>query len=337
MKILFIITSLANGGAERVCATLANYFSKDNECEILYFDDKVFYPLNKEVKLSLANSDKKGISRLFDKLKIIRQKCNENDINIAFMDSTNILSIIANIFSGNKIIISEHSQHDFLGFKWRILRRIFYPFAYALSVLSRRDYDYFSFVKNKAVIYNPVSFAPLASKAEKKNLIIFVGRLESVKGCAVFLKALALLDLTGFEVRVLGDGTQRKPLKEIAKNLGLNVIFLGNIKDIEKHYEEAKILVSSSLYEGLGNALIESSFFDCIRVSTPTFGACELICDEKDGFISKDFSPDSLASSIKKALNITENQRQNITKNARQNCDKFLIENIAKQWMELMK
>ena len=332
MKILFIITNLASGGAERVCATLANELSKEHEVEILYFKDEVFYELHSSVKLSLYKPKGRGIARIIDKMLKIRSKCDESDFTLSFMLSTNILSIMSNLFSGNKIIISEHSQHKFASLKWRVLRRIFYPFAHALGVLSKQDFEFYNFVKNRALIYNPTDCKP-CFEAKKENLIIFVGRLERVKGCDIFLNALALLDLRDFEVRILGDGSLKQDLKQIAKNLGLNVNFLGNVKNVDEHYKSAKIIVSSSISEGLPMVLIESLFFDCIRVATPTTGATELINDEIDGFLSSDFRAENLALAIKKAMSASDE----ILTNARTKCENFKAQNIAKKWLELAK
>ena len=196
MKLLFVITSLENGGAERVCASLANYFSKENEVEILYFSGEIFYEISPKVKLNKFSRNSR-IPRLAAKLLAIRKRAKDADCVISFMDSTNILSIIATAFLGRKLIISEHSAHDFVGLKWRVLRRIFYPFATALTVLSKSDFSYYSFVKNKAIIYNPSIFKP-SFEEQKEKLIIFVGRLEPVKGCDIFLRALALLKLDDF-------------------------------------------------------------------------------------------------------------------------------------------
>lgn len=329
MKILFIITSLENGGAERVCATLANYFSANFEVEILYFEGEVFYEINPAVKLVKIELGNKF--RILKKLLIIRKNVKNANTTISFMDSTNILTLISSFFTGRKIIISEHSAHDFVSKKWRILRRIFYPFASALSVLSKSDYDYYNFVKNRKVIYNPVNYE-LCADLKKENVIIFVGRLEYVKGCDIFLKALAKLDLKGFEIRVLGDGSKKTELLELAKNLGLKVEFKGNVKDIESEYKRAKIIVSSSRFEGLGNALIESAFFNCVRVATPTTGAKELINDGINGFLSKDFSEDEVATTIKRAMNASNE----IIVNSRMQTSEFKIEKIAKKWMELI-
>ena len=332
MKLLFVITSLENGGAERVCASLANYFSKEHEVEILYFSGEIFYKINSKVKLNKFTRNSR-IPRLAAKLLAIRKRAKDADCVISFMDSTNILSIIATAFLGRKLIISEHSAHDFVGLKWRVLRRIFYPFASALTVLSRSDFNYYSFVKNKAIIYNPSIFKP-SFGGQKEKLIIFVGRLEHVKGCDIFLRALALLRLDDFKLLVLGAGSQKKSLQSLSAKLGLkNLEFLGSVSDIQNYYKKAKIIVSSSRFEGLGNALIESAFFDCIRVATPTAGALELLEDGKNGFISSDFSEQALAKAILKALNTDES----VLENTRAESEKFSLENIAAQWWELIK
>ena len=332
MKLLFVITSLENGGAERVCASLANYFSKENEVEILYFSGEIFYEINSKVKLNKFSRNSR-IPRLPAKLLAIRKRAKDADCILSFMDSTNILSIIATAFLGRKLIISEHSAHDFVGLKWRVLRRIFYPFASTLTVLSKSDFNYYSFVKNKAIIYNPSIFKP-SFGGQKEKLIIFVGRLEHVKGCDIFLRALALLGLDDFKVLVLGSGSQKKSLQSLSEKLGLkNLEFLGAVSDIQNYYKKAKIIVSSSRFEGLGNALIESAFFDCIRVATPTAGALELLEDGKNGFISSDFSEQALAKAILKALNADES----VLENTRAQCEKFSLENIAREWWELIK
>ena len=332
MKLLFVITSLENGGAERVCASLANYFSAEHEVEILYFSGEIFYQINSKVKLNKFTRNSR-IPRLAAKLLAIRGHAKDADCVISFMDSTNILSIIATAFLGRKLIISEHSAHDFVGLKWRVLRRIFYPFASALTVLNKSDFNYYSFVKNKAIIYNPSIFKP-SFGGQKEKLIIFVGRLEPVKGCDIFLRALALLKLDDFKLLVLGAGSQKKSLQSLSAGLGLkNLEFLGAVGNIQNYYKKAKIIVSSSRFEGLGNVLIESAFFDCIRVATPTAGALELLEDGKNGFISSDFSEQALAKAILKAINADES----VLENTRAQCEKFSLENIAAQWWELIK
>lgn len=337
MKICFVISNLRGGGAERVISVLSSHFADFYDTSLMYFEqEKPFYELNPKINLISLKTPKNRILKILYKIFKIRKISTKHDIIISFMDTTNILVLFSCAFLGKKIFISEHSSYDAIGFKLGLLRRIFYPFSNGLSVLSKQDFEYFTFVKNKAIIYNPFAFYKEFSEQEnfnKENLIIFVGRLEYIKGCDIFLNALKIADLKDFRVEILGDGSQKNELESLAKNLNINVKFLGSIKDIQNFYKRAKIIVSSSKSEGLPNVLIESIFYKCLRVATPTNGAKELINDGVDGFLSKDFSPNELAKSIQKAINCDEK----ISQNAYKNIANFKLENIYQKWLDLIK
>lgn len=337
MKICFVISNLRGGGAERVISVLSSHFADFYDTSLMYFEqEKPFYELNPKINLISLKTPKNRILKILYKIFKIRKISAKHDIIISFMDTTNILVLFSCAFLGKKIFISEHSSYDAIGFKLGLLRRIFYPFSNGLSVLSKQDFKYFNFVKNKAIIYNPFAFYKEFSEQEnfnKENLIIFVGRLEDIKGCDIFLNALKIADLKDFRVEILGDGSKKNELESLAKNLNINVKFLGSIKDIQNFYKRAKIIVSSSKSEGLPNVLIESIFYKCLRVATPTNGAKELINDGVDGFLSKDFSPNELAKSIQKAINCDEK----ISQNAYKNIANFKLENIYQKWLDLIK
>ena len=334
MKVLFVISTLRNGGAERVASVLSSHFASYYSTSLVRFENTApFYELNPKLNLISLQTPKNALLKPLYKMLKIRKISKDYDIIISFMDSTNILVLLANLFTNKKVFISEHSSYDFVGAKWRILRRIFYPLSAGLSVLSKSDFEHYSFVKNKAVIYNPVSFSVSNDDFIKQNLIIFVGRLEYIKGCDIFLNALKIANLKDFKVEILGDGSERKALENLAKELGLNVSFCGNVQDIENYYKRAKIVVLSSRSEGLGNALIESIFYKCLRVATPTSGAKELINDEIDGFISKDFSANSLANALQTAINAPES----IAQNAYKNKDIFSVQSVYNKWLDLIK
>lgn len=337
MKICFVISNLRGGGAERVISVLSSHFADFYDTSLVYFEqEKPFYELNPKINLISLKTPKNRILKILYKIFKIRKISVKHDIIISFMDTTNILVLFSCAFLGKKIFISEHSSYDAIGFKLGLLRRIFYPFSNGLSVLSKQDFEYFTFVKNKAIIYNPFAFYKEFSEQEnfnKENLIIFVGRLEDIKGCDIFLNALKIADLKDFRVEILGDGSQKNELESLAKNLNINVKFLGSIKAIQNFYKRAKIIVSSSKSEGLSNVLIESIFYKCLRVATPTNGAKELINDGVDGFLSKDFSPNELAKSIQKAINCDEK----ISQNAYKNIANFKLENIYQKWLDLIK
>lgn len=344
MRILFVISTLRAGGAERVTSSLANALSKEHEVALLRFDDsKPFYEINQNVKLMSLGygvSDFGFVGNLkkrFNKILALRNVISGGkfDAVISFMDSTNLLVLGASIGLKTPIFISEHSYCKFLSLKWRMLKRVFYPLATGLSVLTKEDLEYYKFVKNIKVIYNPMNFAPSNLSEPKDNLIIFVGRLIKPKGCDIFLDSLKLLqnELKCWKIAILGDGDERQNLQKKAQNINLDIEFCGMVQNIDYYYKKAKILALSSRFEGLGNAFIEAIFYDILRVATPTSGAKELIKDGFDGFISSDFEPESFVKKLKEALNLDEN----LIQNAKARACEFDIQTIQNKWIDFIQ
>ncbi|MBP3208156.1 MAG: glycosyltransferase [Campylobacter sp.] len=342
MKILFVISTLRNGGAEKVMAVLSSYFANFHDVSLVKFESlEPFYEISEKVKIINLDYgvDNKGffanLKKRFGKIFAIRNliKNGKFDCVISFMDSTNLLSIIAKFGLKTPLIISEHSNHTLLSKKWQILKRLFYPFANGLTVLTDNDFNHYSYAKNRTKIYNPMfADAQNFSQTQKENLIIFVGRLIKIKGCDIFLNALKLVDLNGWKAEILGDGDEMQNLQNLAKNLNLNAEFKGSVKNVDEYYKRAKIVVLSSLNEAFGNVLVESINFNCIRVATPTVGAKELIKDGFDGFISDDFRAENLAKKIKIAMQ----SNNEITQNANSRKDEFKIEKIYEKWLEFI-
>ncbi|MEE3704825.1 glycosyltransferase [Campylobacter sp. CX2-8023-23] len=341
MRVGFVITTLGFGGAERVLSLIANRLSCEHSVDIIKFDNqKPFYEIEKSIKIinlpALNGGFLVNLKKRFSKIFALRKifKSSKYDIIISFMDSTNLLCLMANLGSKQRLIITEHSHHSLLSWKWKIAKRLLYPLCDGLSVLSRSDYQYYSYVKNRSVIYNPF-FGDIDGKSQdrKENLILFVGRLENIKGCDIFLNSLKYCNLGNYAVEICGDGGEFKRLKDEFSSDKIK--FLGRISDIQSHYKRAKIIVSSSRNEGLGNALIEACFYKVARVATPTIGACELICDGEDGLISDDFSPKSLAKKLNLVIN-DENLRDKLAKNGFNSRAKFGLENIYQDWLNLI-
>ena len=62
MKILFNTLNLEKGGAQRVISVLANYFSLNNQVDILLFQNKkIKYELNNNIKIHSINKKRKEI------------------------------------------------------------------------------------------------------------------------------------------------------------------------------------------------------------------------------------------------------------------------------------
>nr|WP_251824823.1 glycosyltransferase family 4 protein [Campylobacter jejuni] len=72
---------------------------------------------------------------------------------------------------------------------------------------------------------------------------LYVGRLEEEKAVDVFIKALFCIQkdvLSKWKIIIAGEGSLKKNLMELAKNLNLRIDFVGYIEDLSFYYEKAK-------------------------------------------------------------------------------------------------
>ena len=131
MKILFIISNLANGGAERVISTLCDEFSKMGDtCEILYFEQNSGYYEYKATLTHLPLYEKRGILNKLSKFWHINKAIKKSNSNavISMLDQTNINVLISTFFAPKSVIISEHTDERALKSRfWRAMRRLLYP------------------------------------------------------------------------------------------------------------------------------------------------------------------------------------------------------------------
>ena len=338
MKILFVIAALRNGGAERVLNVLANELSKDNEITIAVIEEDLgLYKFSENIKIINLNVTGSGLALKFKKILALRALFKEQraDLIMSFIDWTNVACVLANAGLESKLIATEHHEHSYLKSKIvSAMRDLAYRFVDGLSVLSKSDYDYYKFAKNREIIHNPL-FIDVPENCEKQNVILSVARLEAVKGYDVYFEALSKVDkslLDGWEIKIAGSGRQEAQLKQMASNLGLNVKFLGHMSDVSKLYSEAKIFVLSSRSEGLSNVLIEALACEKMLIST----ARELINDGLDGLIFKNGDANDLKDKLEMLLK-DENLRQKLAKNASESANLFSKENIIKQWREFIK
>lgn len=339
MKILFVITSLQNGGAERVCVTLANYLGKSNDVSILKHDkNEPFYRLNSDIKLINHHVFKSAFMRRIKKISDLRSliKHEKYDVVVSFMDSTNFLVILAMLGLKTKLIITEHTAYNAPKPFWVTpLKRLLYPFANTLSVLSKVDLNYYKKInKNTIIMHNPSFVKKCEDDIVKENIVLFVGRLISVKNPQMFIRVANELKALDVKFVMLGDGAMRDEVVALNQSLNAGVKIVGNVTDVSSWYKRAKILVSTSDFEGFGNTLVEATAFDCVRIATKTSGACEII--DNDGILIDFNDVKQMSEAIKMVLN-DDVKRQNLLQNARKNYDKFSIENIAKKWLEIMQ
>ena len=92
--------------------------------------------------------------------------------------------------------------------------------------------------------------------------LIFVGRLSPEKNVGALLKVIDQVRRVKTDLRagIIGDGYLRESLQQMSMNLGITnyVEFLGYKENPEYYCNSSKILILTSLHEGLPRAMVEA-------------------------------------------------------------------------------
>lgn len=163
------------------------------------------------------------------------------------------------------------------------------------------------------MFFRPISNANVREELgflDNDRVILFVGRLEPLKGLDLLLDAVYLLLKKNLNARLVlaGEGTQRNNLKCKAIRLGIDswVTFLGEVEHdttLPLLLNSADVFALPSIKgEGCPAAVLEALSCGVPVVSTPVGDIPHIVVNGKTGFIVKSREPASFAEALNQAL-----------------------------------
>lgn len=165
--------------------------------------------------------------------------------------------------------------------------------------------------------------------------LLFVGRLDTVKGIPHLLDALALLARRSdvdYRLTLVGDGSRRADYEDRSRELGVAdaVSFEGWQDDVLPYYRDHDVFVLPSLSEGLPTVLMEAQACGVPVVATDVGGARELV---RGGYLVPRRSPDALARAIEALSTGNLEERGAIAR--RHVVDEYSVESMARSYTDL--
>jgi glycosyltransferase involved in cell wall biosynthesis len=359
MKMIFVIHSLNQvGGAETVLVNFANYFSSQLKYDVsivLLSNAKISFQVEKKIKFYKL-SPKTFKNSSIAKLKLIEYQINHirsvirgnrPDILISFMSAVNVLASFAGWLEKVPVILSEHTSYNKTitagrskanGLVWKILRRVSYPLASKVFILTEEDKEYYSYLKEVEVIPNPLILSNHHGDLKREDIILGVGRLHPVKGFDMLIEAFSLISNQKWKLFIAGEGDEHNYLKGVAKKFKIEdrVTFLGFVEDMEYCYKKASIYVLSSLREGFPGGLCEAMGYGCasIAFNCPT-GPKEIIDNNQNGILVEAKNINLLSQQIQILID-KEEQRLQLSKEGKKITAWLDIESISKRWITLI-
>ncbi|MDB3983808.1 glycosyltransferase family 4 protein [Acidimicrobiia bacterium] len=185
------------------------------------------------------------------------------------------------------------------------------------SVSSQSDKDYlnknFLMSKNIIIIPNWVSdnvFRKFDDRYE--NRVLAVGRLENQKNFKTLIEVLSKSEIF---LDIVGTGSQRIELEELANTVDTRLNLLGNLdySDLNKLYSKYRLFILPSFFEGNPKVVLEAMSRGTLVVAKENKNLEEVIKTSENGILFEDSS--KLLKIIKYYLS-HEDEWSNLTTNA---------------------
>lgn len=352
MKILYVITGLGVGGAEKVVCDLADRMHDNgHQVKIAYMKgvNVLVNPMSKDIEvIYLGFETAASFISASIKYRILIQDF-KPDIVHAHMVHANIFARLNRLgLSIPKLICTAHNANEG---GW--LRMLGYQITNGLSDLNTNVSveAVESFVKKRAfnrsaiAVYNGIDlnkFKFLAhdymNESNKYKNILAVGRLNHQKDYPNLLKALSMIKSKGylFNLSIVGDGEQRNHIIGLISYYGLDnyVKLLGRRDDIPDLMSRADIFVLASAFEGFGLVVAEAMACNTFVVGTDCGGVKEVMGDT--GILVPPRDSVALAEALIEAMNMSkEHIIQNNIKAIDYIKENFDLKDIVAKWIEL--
>lgn len=145
------------------------------------------------------------------------------------------------------------------------------------------------------VYFRDKNISGILSKNTKSKIVLFVGRIEEVKGLQLFVDAIAELRKHSNEWIgvVVGKGTYEETLRSYISYQQMDdaIVFTGPVYDqneLRKIYNQAEILLLTSYHEGIPMTILESLACGTPVLATDVGGISKLADGKMPCFIMKE-------------------------------------------------
>lgn len=364
VRVLYLITELGFGGAERVVQGVAQSLARRGGYEVSAAC--LFHPgpVAQELEANGVDVFDLGMRSKLDVSAVLRLGSLLNQLRPDVLHShlfhANVMARVVGRWRKVPIVVtSEHNMEVESGLR-RTINRLTSPLSSQVVACSAPVADFtvnrIGIRRDKvAVVTNGVDTRWFSRKATDNTiprsqemelglvpgspLLVTVAGLRPEKALQNLVEAVALLrrDGRGVSAAIIGEGTQRAEIQGRIDDLALgeSVHLLGQLDDPRPVLKKADIFVLPSSAEGLPIALLEAMAMELPSVVTDVGGIRRAIEDGVTGVLVEPSSPKALAEAIGALLD-NEELRRSMGRRARERVElEFSIDAMVEDTIDL--
>lgn len=352
MKILYIITGLGLGGAEKVVADLADQMVLRGHTVKIAFLTGEISVRPKSDKIEIIPLKLNGTKDFLSASKRYRMLIKEYQPNVvhAHMVHANIFARLNRLFCKiPKLICTAHNSNE--GGKIRMLAYKLTNFLSdfnsnvskeaSISLIKKGAFTQ----KNLHTIYNGINLTKFTKKPSNSLFstndcinFLSVGRFNDQKDYPNLLNAIHTVTAThnNLHFYIAGDGELRSEIEGLIKRLNIEkfVTLLGRRNDIPLLMSQADFFVLSSKHEGLPTVLLEAMACEAFVIATDCGGSKEIMGNT--GLLVPKQNSQALANAIIKSISLSSQQIKDNNSFAKNRIeDVFSLEVSVKNWLKI--
>lgn len=296
-SVLILTNTLKAGGAEKQSIYLFKALRKifDTHLLVYYSNQKdqrmldLFPDETKEDIIYLSGNHLKKLKFLY---KLFKQ--NPETICISYLATTNTINAFIGNVAGVKIRIGGIRNSKFVWYK-KIIQKHLHNHWLSCSVFNNHNgFDELTaqgFKKEKGyVIFNCIEVPDYKYKENIKKInILTVGRFVEQKDYHTAFLAVKKLVKENVDIMytIVGQGHLENELRAYVSKIEMdkNVEFIINPPNVDDYYKRADIYLSTSLFEGLSNSIMEAMSFGLPVVATDVGDNKYLVKENETGYL----------------------------------------------------
>ena len=167
--------------------------------------------------------------------------------------------------------------------------------------------------------------------------LLFVGRIEPIKGLNLLLKVLSDINNEKIELLIVGEGSDEERLRSLSKSLGIQekVNFLGQVahEQLPVLYSDSDLFVLPSEYESLSFVVREAMACGLPALCSDVGGISTSVTHRNNGYLV-DRTPESFKEVIEQLM-VNDELLSKLGKNAATSAQEWSWDENAKQTEKL--